>query len=67
MAIADEGLVAGPMGFALDREALLEFRVNKKGSIGFKHAGATLRRLDEDEPFDASLTHAAERHRWAAE
>ena len=54
VAIADEGPVAGPMDFSLDHEALLEFRVNKKGNIGFRHAGATLRRLDQDEPFDAS-------------
>jgi hypothetical protein len=54
VAIADEGPVADAMDFSLDREALLEFRVSKKGNIGFKHAGATLRRLDADEPFDVS-------------
>jgi hypothetical protein len=50
VAVADEGPVAGPVDFALDRETLLEFRVNRKGRVGFRHAGATLRRLDPDEP-----------------
>jgi hypothetical protein len=52
--IAHEGPVASPMTFALDRETLLEFRVRKKGPVGFRHAGATLRRLNPDEPFNAS-------------
>ena len=54
VAIAHEGPVAGPMAFALDRETLLEFRVSKKGPVGFRHAGATLRRLSPDEPFNGS-------------
>jgi hypothetical protein len=54
VAIAHEGPVASPMAFVLDREALLEFRVNKKGPVGFRHAGATLRRLNPDEPLNAS-------------
>ena len=52
--IADDGPVDSHLDFALEHEARLEFRVAKEGQVRFRHAGATLRILGADEPFDGT-------------
>ena len=49
--ITAEGPVGCDLEFALETEALLEFRVSKEGPVAFKHSGVTLQALGADEPF----------------
>ncbi len=50
--ITDEGPIDCHLEFVVEHDARLEFRVAKEGQIRFSHAGATLRSLVADEPFD---------------
>jgi radical SAM protein with 4Fe4S-binding SPASM domain len=73
--ITELGPVVCPMEFALDRDALLEFRVRKVGPVRFRHSGAVVLSLAGSSeatpvitPVDSaeSTTTAAERREFAA-